>query len=496
MKSLIKKLSYLGILLVVFGFSQTAHAAECEMISREFKNHSLKPKVSLVVGQTVTLAITTKNCIGKRINIQIIEGRGTYNEETEVNVLNSIIDNNIVTTTYEVGDHDCSSLTFGSDCIYDTKITIFDPADNKALVSYGHGSVIELFDIDTQLFFHCHIEPTVNERKCTKNWVFKSATGIKKADGSEIGLVIPGVVYDVNSPCYDSTISKYTEGCYEMLAPIPGIGSKYTDGAGVERDTGFTEKDGRQTVNTKKMQIGDYLNQIFRVALGILALIAVIMIIIAGVEYMVVESIYGKSAAKERIINAVTGLLIGLGIFLILSTINPKLLEVNFAPPTVAIKFESDPGDGYNYDLDPNGISQSAMPASGTNIKGCPEGIISVSNILICKSMAKGLDDLLKEANQNGYTLTGKGYRSYESQYNLRVKNNCPDPVNSPSNQCNPHTAKPGKSNHEAGLAVDFRCNNAKLGGSQCFQWMKLNAEKHGFKNYPPEPWHWSFNGK
>ncbi len=208
----------------------------------------------------------------------------------------------------------------------------------------------------------------MNERKCTKNWVFKSATGIKKADGSEIGLVIPGVVYDVNSPCYSS--GKYTDGCYEMLAPIPGIGSKYIDGAGVERDTGFTEKDGRQTVNTKKMQIGDYLNQIFRVALGILALIAVIMIIIAGVEYMVVESIYGKSAAKERIINAVTGLLIGLGIFLILSTINPKLLEVNFAPPDVSISFVDDPADvDAKIEINSTGVSNATATNVCTNRK-------------------------------------------------------------------------------------------------------------------------------
>ncbi|MCD5389892.1 MAG: hypothetical protein LR005_00670, partial [Candidatus Pacebacteria bacterium] len=49
-----------------------------------------------------------------------------------------------------------------------------------------------------------------------------------------------------------------------------------------------------------------------------------------GIQYMTVESIYGKSHAKERIIGAVTGLMLSVGIVVILNTINPQLLQINF----------------------------------------------------------------------------------------------------------------------------------------------------------------------
>jgi hypothetical protein len=48
---------------------------------------------------------------------------------------------------------------------------------------------------------------------------------------------------------------------------------------------------------------------------------------------MTTESISGKSGAKERIKNAIIGLLIALLIWIILNTINPNLLKFNFNLP-------------------------------------------------------------------------------------------------------------------------------------------------------------------
>jgi cell wall-associated NlpC family hydrolase len=135
--------------------------------------------------------------------------------------------------------------------------------------------------------------------------------------------------FDENNPCYEN--GSYREDCYELLAPLP------------ESEDSFFQTDentGRQFVITTDLEVGDYVNQFFKIALGILMVMAVIMIVIAGVEYMTVESIYGKSNARNRILGAVTGLILSLGIFLILNTINPRLLEVNFQAPEVNINIQ------------------------------------------------------------------------------------------------------------------------------------------------------------
>lgn len=49
--------------------------------------------------------------------------------------------------------------------------------------------------------------------------------------------------------------------------------------------------------------------------------------------------------------------------------------------------------------------------------------------------------------------------------------------------------AKPGTSNHESGLAIDFK--NTK----GAYSWLAKNAERFGMKNLPGEPWHYSPNG-
>ena len=72
--------------------------------------------------------------------------------------------------------------------------------------------------------------------------------------------------------------------------------------------------------------IGDYFNVIFNIAIGLCAVLAVVMIVIGGIQYMGSESIFGKTEAKGQITRAILGLIIALGSFALLNTINPDLL--------------------------------------------------------------------------------------------------------------------------------------------------------------------------
>ncbi|AYF98208.1 peptidoglycan-binding protein [Protaetiibacter intestinalis] len=113
------------------------------------------------------------------------------------------------------------------------------------------------------------------------------------------------------------------------------------------------------------------------------------------------------------------------------------------------------------------------------------------------KCLATNAKKLLTAADNAGHTLGGWSYRSYEQQVSLR-RQNCGTSYYAiyqmPSSQCSPHTAIPGNSMHERGLALDLNSDGKSLTDSD-FAWLKKNAASYGFKNYAPEPWHWSTNG-
>jgi len=239
--------------------------------------------------------------------------------------------------------------------------------------------------------------------------------------------------------------------------------------------------------------IGDYFNTIFKIVIGLCGALAVVMIVIGGVQYMGDESIFGKTEAKSKITSAIFGLIIALGSYALLNTINPDLLggkgvKIN----TVSAEIEDTPL-----------LTESTPPGTGVAVgtQGlCPGGLAPVvvggSTIMnTCSSISGQTINLISEAAQDGISLSGKSYRSNADQIALRNKN-CADPINTPSGQCKPPTAKAGSSLHESGLAIDFKCDGVYIQTTDnvCFIWLKNNAGSF-LKNYSPEPWHWSTNG-
>lgn len=78
-----------------------------------------------------------------------------------------------------------------------------------------------------------------------------------------------------------------------------------------------------------------YLTTLFRIILGVAALIAVIQITYGGFEYMGSSLITSKEEGKERIKEALIGLFLAMGAWLILYTVNPATLEFKFTPKPV-----------------------------------------------------------------------------------------------------------------------------------------------------------------
>ena len=97
------------------------------------------------------------------------------------------------------------------------------------------------------------------------------------------------------------TLALAAPATYDLLAPIGTLSGKVT--------------------------LTSYLQGVFQTAIGITGVLAVIMIVICGISLMGTGSVAGKSEAKQCIWNAVFGILLAIGSWLLLNTINPLLLK-------------------------------------------------------------------------------------------------------------------------------------------------------------------------
>jgi len=107
---------------------------------------------------------------------------------------------------------------------------------------------------------------------------------------------------------------------------------------------------------------------------------------------------------------------------------------------------------------------------------------------------------LLADAKADGIRLGGSGWRSHQRQIELYAQN-CG------GGRCSPPTAKPGTSEHEDGLAIDWTFNGSLIRSrtSPGYLWLASSGgavgtargttNRYASRNLPSEPWHWSVDG-
>lgn len=106
---------------------------------------------------------------------------------------------------------------------------------------------------------------------------------------------------------------------------IDGLGVSFTTDEALLKQ-GVTDQDGQLFIQIPFL--GEYLAGLYRYAVGISGAVAVIMIVVAGFQWATSggsPDVIG--AAKERIVNAVTGLLLVLCSYALLYAINPELVQ-------------------------------------------------------------------------------------------------------------------------------------------------------------------------
>lgn len=129
-----------------------------------------------------------------------------------------------------------------------------------------------------------------------------------------------------------------------------------------------------------------YLNGIFTTIIGIGGILAVVMIVTCAIRLMSTPSVSGRSEAKECIFNALFGVLIAIGSWLLLNTINPQLLK-NDAEITVQA----------------SSTAPSAKPPSTTQTLPTGDGCyfkyleISSGNVFYTKTTTGQMCEVLRE---------------------------------------------------------------------------------------------------
>lgn len=116
--------------------------------------------------------------------------------------------------------------------------------------------------------------------------------------------------------------------------------------------------------------IGPYLSAVFKIIMVIGGLVAVASLVFGGIAYMVSEVVDKKTAARRRIVSAFWGLILLIGSYVILFTINPQLVNLTtIFNPTAGLT-----GGGGSSGA--NGSSQSLQPTAAqinqcTSQQGC-----------------------------------------------------------------------------------------------------------------------------
>lgn len=104
---------------------------------------------------------------------------------------------------------------------------------------------------------------------------------------------------------------------YKLLEPLPGL------------------------ADSDNVTLSSYLSWLFPFALTVTAVLAVIMIVIGGLQLAGGGSESLKTSGKKRIESAIYGLLLAVSAYLILNTINPNLVNMSLSIDPIKMKEEN-----------------------------------------------------------------------------------------------------------------------------------------------------------
>ena len=190
------------------------------------------------------------------------------------------------------------------------------------------------------------------------------------------------------SPLFVSAGTDYT-----TLAPITGY-------VGVN--------DGIEKIDEKSFST--YLNNMFKLGIALCTGLAVLMLIIGGIQYVSSDAWSKKTDGRERMFAALFGLLIALGSYALLQTLSPDLLSteltmkpVKLTDPIKPTQQNQNPNSSTNTNTNTNTTQPPTNPSSTTT----PPTINVTSNQGFEEKLAKTGSDLKNKGINTSMTVTG-----------------------------------------------------------------------------------------
>lgn len=148
----------------------------------------------------------------------------------------------------------------------------------------------------------------INTNRINVGWFLKTMVLVA------ISTVVLGSFVLQTNKSYASITGTSANTPYTLIEPLPCVGNSQVCGP---------------DNLVREINLKDFIGYIFQFAIAAAVFLAVLMIMVAGFKYITTESISGKSGAKEDIQNAVLGLVVALSSYLILQTIDPRLVALD-----------------------------------------------------------------------------------------------------------------------------------------------------------------------
>ncbi len=133
-----------------------------------------------------------------------------------------------------------------------------------------------------------------------------------------------------------TTTPTYSASSYELINPIGNISEVKDQDAG---------------------GLSNFFNLLIKIAIALAGAIAVVMIIVGGIQYMGTDSVWEKGESVSRMTGAVGGIVLLLCSYLILYTINPDLVNIKIGIKRVMEEEFEQPSTGFGHSRSSGGFS-------------------------------------------------------------------------------------------------------------------------------------------
>jgi hypothetical protein len=262
--------------------------------------------------QLVKFIITTENCKDKEVTVVLLEAG------TDTVLIKNRSGNQKIPGKFTVPDSEKFEIsTISGEARCNTTASI--DCEYSLRVYYGSLSDIKSeYNSEGKLYGELNYDCEV---LCNNDWVYVSDTS--KKDNSAVELEDGQILGSASEAC-----AGQGEDCYELYGGLAdAFGNKITTISTANNDS-----------------LGGFLNMIIVFATGIAGIIVVARIFYLGIKFMAVRkesNALKLGDVKAEILKTLLGLVLLLGVYVILRTINPDLLNLTPRIDTVNLAVES-----------------------------------------------------------------------------------------------------------------------------------------------------------